>query len=294
MEHIQVDIMADASEIVHYDSPDIPLYIKKGLLSYYPGKRAVCHWHDDLEIILILSGEMNDYINGETLLLQKGDALLINSRAMHYGYSHQNHDCEFICILFHPSLLSANRNLFENHISPFLFSSNITHLKLNSDDHDLTIKQIHHIYEKKQEQDFFYELDIIGLIYSLTASILRISKDDHITDVQSPSNDIIMLRRMVSYIQENYNTSISLDDIAASANICKSKCCSLFQKEIQMTPFGFLNDYRLKRSVEMLKTTELPITTIAINCGFNNSSYFSKLFFRTYQCTPREYRKSVV
>ena len=56
MKYIDVDLMADLSEIVHYDFWDIPLYIKKGRLSYYPEKRASCHWHEDFEVILVLHG----------------------------------------------------------------------------------------------------------------------------------------------------------------------------------------------------------------------------------------------
>lgn len=61
---INVDVMQDASEIVRYDETGIPLYIQTGELSRYPDRKALCHWHDDLEFIKIIDGEMNYYING--------------------------------------------------------------------------------------------------------------------------------------------------------------------------------------------------------------------------------------
>ena len=67
---IDVDIMQDASEIVHYDIMGTPIYIRKGLLSLYPDMRALCHWHEDIELIYILKGEMNYDINGKTVLLK--------------------------------------------------------------------------------------------------------------------------------------------------------------------------------------------------------------------------------
>ncbi len=54
-----IDMMPDGSEIIHYDKPGIPLYIQTGELSSYPNKRALCHWHEDIEIIRILQGSMN-------------------------------------------------------------------------------------------------------------------------------------------------------------------------------------------------------------------------------------------
>ena len=79
--------MKDASEIVHYDTAGIPLYVKSDVLSEYPGMRAICHWHDDLEFIRIRKGEMYYRVNSQTILLKEGDCLIVNSRQLHYGYS---------------------------------------------------------------------------------------------------------------------------------------------------------------------------------------------------------------
>ena len=61
---------SDASENVAYNNPDFPAYIKKGQLSRYPDFRAVSHWHDDLEFILILEGQMFYDVNGQKISLQ--------------------------------------------------------------------------------------------------------------------------------------------------------------------------------------------------------------------------------
>lgn len=261
------------------------------MLSRYPEKRAVCHWHDDLEIILVLNGQMNYYMNGQILLLQKGDAILVNTRVMHYGYSEKNHDCEFICILFHPSLLTSNKSLFEHCILPFLSTSAITHVRLHAGQYPSEIDLIYKIYEKKKTQDAFYELEVIGSLYTFMAAVLQICKDSAMLEPYNTSDDIRMLRKMVSYIQENYTDTISLNSIAESAGICKSKCCSLFRSQIHMTPFDFLNQYRLRKSAALLQTTDIQITAIALSCGFNNPSYYSRLFFRLFHCTPSAYRR---
>lgn len=92
-------VMQDASEIVRYDEVGIPLYIREGLLSSYPDHRALCHWHEDIEWVQIRSGQMNYYINGKRVLLNAGEAIIVNSRQMHYGYSENGQECDFICIL---------------------------------------------------------------------------------------------------------------------------------------------------------------------------------------------------
>lgn len=96
---------------------------------------------------------------------------------------------------------------------------------------------------------------------------------------------------MVSYLYQHYSEKITLDDIAASGHVSRSKCCRIFKHYLQQSPIDFLNAYRLKVSCSLLASTDKSITEIALACGFNHLSYFSKYFAENYGCTPREYRK---
>ena len=78
---------SDLSENVAYNNPVFPAYIKRGQLSNYPDFRAVSHWHDDLEFILILEGQMSYDVNGQKLYLQAGEGILVNRRCFDYAYS---------------------------------------------------------------------------------------------------------------------------------------------------------------------------------------------------------------
>ena len=62
-------IMPDASEIIHYDNPDFPVYIKNDDISDYPGHKVLCHWHDDIELINITEGKMKYHIRGRYFML---------------------------------------------------------------------------------------------------------------------------------------------------------------------------------------------------------------------------------
>ena len=118
---IQTTVMKGDSEVVHYDCPGVPLYIRTARLSSYPVGRALCHWHDDLEWVHILQGTMNYYINGQRIVLRAGDSLMVTPRQMHYGYSvRRDEDCLFICILLHPDLITQNRILSRKYLHPLL------------------------------------------------------------------------------------------------------------------------------------------------------------------------------
>ena len=59
----------DKSEIIPYDEIGIPIYIRAGSLSMYPNHRALSHWHEDIELIYIVDGTMDYYINGANITL---------------------------------------------------------------------------------------------------------------------------------------------------------------------------------------------------------------------------------
>lgn len=78
-----VSILKDASEIVHYNNPNIPVYLKERWLSSYTNMEALCHWHEDIEYVKALKGHMVYYVNGEKLQISEKDALIVNARQMH-------------------------------------------------------------------------------------------------------------------------------------------------------------------------------------------------------------------
>lgn len=288
-----IDIMQDNSEIIHYDKSGIPLSIRITKLSSYPNKQALCHWHDDIEFIYILKGKMNYSVNGKKILLNEQDCIMINSRQMHYGYSFQQQECNFICILFHPNLFTANKLVYKNYITPILENPNIEYFYFDSkNNNNLEIKKVFDkiVYLKKHTPPA-YELEIIGILHIFWSRLLQnfsiIPKK--LNYYASP--DLIIQKNMVSYIYQHYTERLSLSDIASSGTVCRNKCCLIFKHYLKQSPIEFLNSYRLKISCNLLINTSDSITEIAFACGFNHLSYYSKLFFRNYGCTPSEYRK---
>lgn len=291
---IDIEILQDNSEIVHYERADIPLYIRTGKLSTYPNMQAPCHWHDDIELIRILRGKMNYYINGKRILLKENDSIMVNARQMHYGYSEQYQDCDFICILFHPSLFTNNKVLLQNYISAVLENSQLeyVHFAGSSDYGRETAELLDRIIEMKNKADYAYEIEVIGIMHIFWSRLLQRTEALPMKNLNARQTDLSAQKNMVSYIFQHYSEKITLADIAASGHVCRSKCCSIFKYYLQQSPIDFLNAYRLKLSCNLLTNTENSITDIALSCGFNHLSYFSKIFYDTYGCTPSEYRSS--
>ena len=78
-------------------------------LSDYPDRRVRSHWHDDFEFVCINAGRMRYTVNGEGYVLRAGDGLFVNSCQAHACESCEGEDCEYFCMVLHPSLLGAKR-----------------------------------------------------------------------------------------------------------------------------------------------------------------------------------------
>lgn len=290
---MKIELMQDLSEIIHYERAKVPLYIRTADLAVYPDMSAPCHWHEDIEWIHILEGTMRYDINGKRLLLKEGDSLMVNTRQMHFGYSNKRQDCHFACILFHPSLFWNNQALLKKYVAPVLKNCDLEYLHFSSGQKtgQEVSEFLMQIIRLKEASADGYELEAIALMNTLWCRLYQKGELRPGPEGQEINEDLKTQKDMVSFLYQNYPEKITLDEIAAAGNVSRSKCCRIFKHYLQQSPIDFLNAYRLKVSCHLLDTTDKSITEIALACGFNHLSYYSKYFYQSFGCTPREYRK---
>ena len=89
--------------------------------------------YEDLEFIVVDKGRMTYNVNGKLIELSASDGIMVNSRQLHYGFSAEHHECEFLCILLSPSLLPKNEWFYENCIERITAHSALPYLYLKHD-----------------------------------------------------------------------------------------------------------------------------------------------------------------
>lgn len=99
------------------------------------------------------------------------------------------------------------------------------------------------------------------------------------------------IRRMLSFIHENYAGDISLKDIAGAASISPTECQRCFRTYVRCSPYQYLMKYRLESSARRLTDSKDTITEIAMNVGFHSVSAYIKYFKKYYGTTPVKYRR---
>lgn len=287
---VRVDIRKDGAENVRYDYNGYFAYVRKGLLSSYPGFAADSHWHDDLEWISVISGDMDYNVNGEVFHLEAGQGIWVNARQLHYGFSPEHRECIFTCVMLHPMLLCASQQIDRDFIMPIITDESLPYILLDSHIpwQQQTLDLIQCVYDIRESpyaplhiQSLFYR---IWILISENATTVR--KKAGVSD-----RKLSILKDMLSCIQENYSSRITLAAIAAAGNVSSSTCLVLFKKYLQDTPANYVTKYRIKKAMNLLSKSDLSITEIAFDVGFRGASYFAETFRKNCGCSPSEYRE---
>lgn len=285
----------DSSETVAYNNPLFPAYVVYGFLSSYPDYSAISHWHKDLEFILIKKGSMTYNVNGRLIDLTEGSGIMVNSRQLHYGFSAQHNECEFICILLSPELLLENSWFYQNCIEPVTENSSCPFLYLKRNGWTAAImEKLDKIYDSFGGKNIrplsYFELmedyfTIMKILYE------NLDIENH---TRAPeSSDLSSLRKMITYIEEHYMEHIALADIALSGVCCKSKCSLLFKKYLRDTPITYITKLRLRKSLSVLLGSNNNIAAIAYEFGFGSASYYCETFKRYYGVSPLMYKNEI-
>jgi len=121
---------------------------------------------------------------------------------------------------------------------------------------------------------------------------------DHIeatlNEKQKLSNETqYLIRQAMAYIHEHYHESISRKDIAQHINISKDYLTYCFRQELNTTPIKYIQRYRINMAKSALENTQKSITEIALEVGFSESGYFSRIFRREVGMSPDQYRRSL-
>lgn len=101
-----------------------------------------------------------------------------------------------------------------------------------------------------------------------------------------------LVEKGIAYLKKHYSRNITLEELCAALGVSKSYFCYLFKKETGQNIWTYLTAVRLERAKELLRTTNEKTYAIAYQVGYDNPSYFSKLFKKQIGVTPNDYRRN--
>lgn len=282
-------------ELKKHGSDHFPFLVSYQCLSEYDSNSFMWHCHPEIEITYVKEGSMHYRINNRSFHLKEGDIIFCNSNALHSGEMENQEDCSYIPITFDPKLIYGffQSTICTRYVDPVIQNLAVcaVHIDYSEKWHETFRDRMLEVISLDKQKPDFYELDI-----SIRMQLLWRLLVEHLphqpVSTTSDFTEYERIRRILSYIEQNYMNQITLDDISEHIHLCESECTRLFKRHMNTTLFSFLQEYRIERSLEYLNTKE-SISSIAEKTGFSDSNYYSKVFSKIKGCSPREYRKNL-
>ncbi|WP_342978140.1 MULTISPECIES: AraC family transcriptional regulator [unclassified Ruminococcus] len=280
-------------ELKQHGNEQFPFLVSYQKLSEYESGSFMWHWHPEIEITYVRKGTMCYKVNNLVYHLKEGDIVFNNSGALHSGTMENQEDCTYIPVTFDPRLIYGffQSTINSKYVDPVIQDSMLPAICIDQSEswHKPFREYLLRIIALDEKKPDFYELDITICLQSMWRLLL-----EHITYEPQASRENSLeydrIKKILSYIEDNYQNKITLNDIAGHIHLCESECTRLFKRHMNTTLFAFLQEYRIERSLEFLQAGE-PVSTVALNTGFSDPNYYSKVFAKIKGCSPREYRK---
>ena len=279
-------------ELKQHGNEQFPFLVSYQKLSEYESGSFMWHWHPEIEITYVQKGTMCYKVNHMVYHLKEGDIVFNNSGALHSGTMENQEDCAYIPVTFDSRLIYGffQSTINSKYVDPVIQDSMLPAICIDQSEswHKPFREYLLRIIALDEKKPDFYELDITICLQSMWRLLLEhITYEPQVSRENSLEYDRI--KKILSYIEDNYQNKITLNDIAGHIHLCESECTRLFKRHMNTTLFAFLQEYRIERSLEFLQADQ-PVSAVADKAGFSDPNYYSKVFAKIKGCSPREYR----
>lgn len=251
----------------------------------FSGKPFV-HWHQRVEFIYVLEGALRIQIGRECRLCGPGDLAVVRSGEIHAILVENENQCYIST--FDPIMFSAffSRPQFPRH---FISVQEQRNTGVEKEIADL----FQDIYCEKQEQMPMYETLIQARILQIYSLLIRYFEDD-LTKDEKKLAQLEQFQSAVEYIENHYDENITLAEVAKFINYNTAYASKLFVTCAGVNFKTYLDDFRIKKAVKLLKAGSYTVSDIAVQCGYDNIRTFYNTFRRVTGQTPSLFRKNNV
>lgn len=292
-----IEVDEELHELCSHGTPFFPFEVNHDEPMEFQERYMPCHWHDELELSLLLEGKAVYQINGITYEIQAGEGMIINMDIPHMVVPKGIISPKLLTIIVHPSLLygSLGSAVDLNVLRPYLRSRAMAgiHLDPSVSWQRSVLEMMHQIDRLYTEKSFAYELKIKSLLCDMFYEIITKQRDQLDSEAACSMEELQRLKILLDYLHTNYNTPLSLSALAACIPVTRESCCRFFKKMTGKTVSQYLEDYRVAQSTRLLQTGNLSVAEIADMVGFSNASRFAAAFRARMGCAPAKYRKMI-
>ncbi len=229
---MQIQTNRNQRELKSHGDVSFPILVSHESITSYELNTFSWHWHPEIELTLIEEGEMMYQINGHEMHVQKGDLLFSNCNALHSGHSIDGRACYYWSITFDSKLIYGFENslIQTKYVDAVVSAKEFSSLLFDGSEswhHDLK-ELVCELISLSSDKSDFYEIKIQMQLTKIWLMLLEHRTSFSLNENALNPKTSARLKAILSFIHENFEKKISLDDIANSVHLCKSECCRFF------------------------------------------------------------------
>lgn len=266
---------SDLFEVHRWRHPLLPFIFHKYLKA---SDNPYGNWHDSLELIFVVEGEGNILCDCRKYRLLSGDIIIVNSGEVHRINTESS--MTYHCFIIGESFCKENGV----DIGEIRFMTRIRDEKLMS--------LLDVIIDQWDGASPYSVTEIRSAALSILLHLLKNFVFEEMTRGDRWQSDSII--NALEFVNNNFRESLSLDDVAKRAGMSKYHFVREFKRYTGHTVVRYINILRCEYAKRLLRSTELSVGDIAAGCGYENQSYFSKIFKTYTGILPREFRASEI
>ncbi len=258
------------------------------------GNLIYFHWHREMEFLYVRQGRMLFDIQGQAVAAKAGEAVMLNREVLHGGRPQGRERCIVYAMVFEPSLLrfAATDECQTLYVDPFVHNR---------------LRMPHHISGcRPWERRIIAALEDIAVVGAVPAPGRKLRIKLKLYEIflelvlsgcccaeppSAASEAVGRWKQVTNFVEEHYQRRIYIEELADAAGFSTDHFYRRFRNVFRQTPLAFINRYRTSKAMERLWYTDTPIQTIALDVGFSNANYFTRVFKAVNGCTPRQYRR---
>lgn len=254
------------------------------------------HWHEELEVVYVTTGELLYLASGDSYHLHAGDAAFVNAGIPHAEIDWAGTHALEGDLVFHPRLLygSDDSAIWEKYLKHLTAQDAPKACAFHADGEPWereAISCIARAHTAIADEEPYFEVTAREQLTRLCLLVLGHASAGDMSPRESVTTQAMdRLKHMIKFIEDHYAEELTIGDIADAGNVSAREAQREFRQILGERPMEYLNNHRLFVASQLLKSTDHAVGQIAHDCGFGSQSYFSKLFSARYGHSPGQHR----
>ncbi|WP_027093742.1 AraC family transcriptional regulator [Cohnella thermotolerans] len=253
------------------------------------------HWHEEAEFLLVESGQALFRIGAAEIELRAGEAVFVPGGELHGAFELEGAACSYKAIVFDMDwLIDAKDGFSSRFLQPLRRGRIALNVPIAGDTEwgAKALEGLARLFALDASPDPAREMRVKAGLYMLLAEFWT-SGAWSARQAELPSDVRVVerLKEALTYIDNHYGRKLTVRELAAAAGMSEGHFSRTFKSYMGKTPVEYINHFRLRHAAARLAGADLTVGEAAIEAGFDNFSYFSKMFRSLFQCSPSEYRR---